>query len=140
MDFVLAYQIETTNSNNGKKREFFRKNLEKEGLQTEEETSQKIHFVKIHVPYDVLRRYCEIMKMKMPTKKIKDQEHLVKKRRKIVEYIKSFFGFVVIDRSIFQEKEYELQYDYSKEKTYLWVYFYLNFDNIKNILFTDVFV
>jgi hypothetical protein len=116
---VLAFHGDHTHNNAESKRGVFRRNLEKEGLQTEDESSQKIHFIKIHVPYEVLKRYCEIMKMKMPTKKIKDQEHLAKKRNRIVQSIKNYFRFVIIDRSIFEEKEYELQYEYSREKTYL---------------------
>lgn len=53
------------------KREIFETNLTSQGLELEKEENQKIHFVKIHVPREVLCRYCEIMKMKMPIKKVK---------------------------------------------------------------------
>lgn len=52
------------------KRQAFESNLESEGLMLEREQTQRIHFVKIHAPKEVLERYCEILKVKMPIKKV----------------------------------------------------------------------
>lgn len=46
----------------------FKKSLEGVGLILEEETVQNIHFLKIHVPDEVLEQYAEILKLRMPLK------------------------------------------------------------------------
>ena len=53
-----------------KKREVFLHNLEGEGLEIEIDRSDgnKLQFVKIHAPMEVLRRYSEILKIRMPIK------------------------------------------------------------------------
>jgi anoctamin-1 len=69
---VLAYDPKDhTIDTNSEKREIFEHNLMSQGLELEKEENQKLHFVKIHVPMEVLCRYCEIMKIKMPMKKVK---------------------------------------------------------------------
>lgn len=52
------------------RRKIFESNLENEGLQLEREQTQRIHFVKIHAPREVLFRYSEILQIKMPIKKV----------------------------------------------------------------------
>ena len=54
------------------KREVFESNLEKEGLQIEyvDTPGVALHFVKLHAPDEVLRRYAEILKLRMPMKKV----------------------------------------------------------------------
>lgn len=53
----------------------FEKNLTEEGLEIEfskgaaaDEAVAGLRFVKIHAPWDVLIRYAEVMKLKMPMK------------------------------------------------------------------------
>lgn len=70
VDYILAYPADDPHPRNIEKRQAFETNLEKEGLQLEREQTQRIHFVKIHAPYEVLCRYCEILKMKMPMKRV----------------------------------------------------------------------
>lgn len=53
-----------------KKREIYERNLESKGLVLEKEEKLKFHFVKIHVPENVLSQYCEILKMRMPIKNV----------------------------------------------------------------------
>ncbi|RWS06314.1 Anoctamin-1-like protein [Dinothrombium tinctorium] len=76
IDFILVY-----NRNGGPKeklhaeyRENFENNLREEGLKLEyTEDDQKLSslsYVKIHAPWDVLCRYAEIMKLKMPMKHV----------------------------------------------------------------------
>lgn len=52
------------------KRQIFESNLEKEGLQIEHVDTEGVtlHFLKIHAPDEVLRRYAEILKLRMPMK------------------------------------------------------------------------
>lgn len=53
------------------KRETFEENLILEGLELERcIVDDEIHFVKIHAPLDVLRRYAEILKLRLPMKEV----------------------------------------------------------------------
>uniref|UniRef100_A0A182T1C5 Anoctamin dimerisation domain-containing protein n=1 Tax=Anopheles maculatus TaxID=74869 RepID=A0A182T1C5_9DIPT len=62
VDYVLAFNGEDENVEAKQRRAIYQRNLENEGLQIETENCQRIHFVKIHVPEQVLSHYCEIMK------------------------------------------------------------------------------
>lgn len=53
------------------RRQVFEENLQIEGLQLEKYVvDDEIHFVKIHAPLEVLRRYAEILKLRMPMKEV----------------------------------------------------------------------
>lgn len=65
VDFVLAYD-EQGKSEDEEKRRIFEQNLETVGLLLEREENQRIHFVKIHVPKEVLCQYAEILKLRLP--------------------------------------------------------------------------
>lgn len=54
------------------KRQVFENNLDKEGLELEhhDEEGVPLHFVKVHAPDEVLRRYAEILKLRMPMKMV----------------------------------------------------------------------
>lgn len=71
MDFVLAYDSSKVEHN--KKRNVFEENLMKEGLHIEKDEFEnfQIHFVKIHVPLYVLKRYSELLKFKIPLKNVR---------------------------------------------------------------------
>nr|XP_029733088.1 anoctamin-4-like isoform X6 [Aedes albopictus] len=52
-----------------KKRFIYEQNLVRDGLELEREVIEnEIHFIKIHAPLEVLRRYSEILKLRMPMK------------------------------------------------------------------------
>lgn len=54
------------------KRKVFEENLQLEGLELERKTvDDEIVFVKIHTPLEVLRRYAEILNLRMPLKEVK---------------------------------------------------------------------
>lgn len=69
VDFVLAYD-EKDNLEDEQNRKVFETNLENTGLILEREENQRIHFVKIHVPREVLCRYAEILKLRLPIKDV----------------------------------------------------------------------
>ncbi|XP_050085558.1 anoctamin-5-like isoform X3 [Anopheles aquasalis] len=127
VDFVLAYNGEEEEEENSiahAKRMVYQRNLEREGLQIETECCQRIHFVKIHVPAQVLSHYCEIMKMQMPMKKLANQDKIIMRDFSIQSTLvklfrRPMFNFVIIDRSIFAPPEYRLLYEYSRDKPYL---------------------
>ncbi|CAG7717026.1 unnamed protein product [Allacma fusca] len=81
VDFVLVWESSTnaeqaTSAEIAKeKRQIFEKNLEREGLILEREKleSSTLTFVKIHAPPEVLRRYCEILKLRMPMKPLQGE-------------------------------------------------------------------
>lgn len=75
IDFVLVWkgdedddpkQIESKRE----KRAIFEENLFTEGLELEKESFELLHFTKIHVTIEVLRRYSEILKLRMPMKDV----------------------------------------------------------------------
>ncbi|XP_053682465.1 anoctamin-5 [Sabethes cyaneus] len=124
VDFILAFNGQNQSEVAARKRATFQQNLIAEGLEIELETSQRIHFVKIHVPREVVSRYCEIMKMRMPIVKLKDQENIIPKDFSLSSTLarlfrRPLFKFVIIDRDKFQKKEYQLQHEYCREKSYL---------------------
>lgn len=75
VDFVLVWEEKPSDphwSENKKKRDIFLQNLESEGLEVESDGSgglNTLRFLKIHAPMEVLRRYAEILKIRMPIKK-----------------------------------------------------------------------
>lgn len=125
MDYVLVYHGNDLNEANVRKRESFEQHLLQEGLELEVEKTQKIHFVKIHAPVEVLCRYCEILKVKMPIKRIHtdglDTEG--DDEVKIMQGFKSFFGrpfqFVKLDPAVFPPRQHEFSAEFSREKMYL---------------------
>lgn len=75
VDFVLAWRdeviTETVKEDRLQKRHVFEENLMSEGLELEHETIEdKVHFIKIHATTEVLRRYAEILKLRMPMKEV----------------------------------------------------------------------
>ncbi|XP_055954803.1 anoctamin-4-like [Patella vulgata] len=70
IDFVLAYN-DTDADKKVNRRNLFEENLKKEGVELEYEErhrnkKDKLRFVKIHCPWEVLISYAEVMSMKMP--------------------------------------------------------------------------
>jgi hypothetical protein len=73
VDFVLVWTEGSAVSCSEvayKKREIFERHLREEGLILEEEQNLLFHFIKIHAPVEVIGRYAEILKLRMPMKKV----------------------------------------------------------------------
>lgn len=73
IDFVMVWQSTDDQQEDelpSIKRSIFEENLKNEGLELEYESVENLHFVKIHVPIEVLRRYAEILKLRMPMKEV----------------------------------------------------------------------
>jgi hypothetical protein len=71
VDFILVWDAFTEDAvkpEAQEKRKIFEANLAKEGLELEyvPQESNGLNFVKIHAPQEVLRRYGEILKLRMP--------------------------------------------------------------------------
>lgn len=73
IDFVLAWQkSEHAGEEDLRsiKRQIFEQNLISEGLVLEYDLFDTIHCTKIHAPCEVLRRYSEILKLRLPMKSV----------------------------------------------------------------------
>jgi len=73
VDFILVWAQSSAVSCSDiafKKREIFERHLLEEGLILEREQNVLLHFVKIHAPVEVLGRYAEILKLRMPMRKV----------------------------------------------------------------------
>ncbi|XP_037308119.1 anoctamin-1-like isoform X1 [Pungitius pungitius] len=96
-DVELGCPAETLNGHEDQKilrREEFEGKLRDMGLELEKDEETKIagvSFVKIHAPWNILCREAELMKLKMPTKKVYE----VKQLRGVVEKISSLVSKVV---------------------------------------------
>lgn len=52
--------------------QIYEENLIAEGLELEYESQKEgvLHFIKVHAPLEVLRRYSEILKLRLPMKEV----------------------------------------------------------------------
>ncbi|XP_069553768.1 anoctamin-5b isoform X2 [Brachyistius frenatus] len=71
IDFVLSYVDDKDGEKKQERRRAFEANLEKVGLELETEDKsdskdQKTYFLKIHAPWDVLAKYADVLKVKVP--------------------------------------------------------------------------
>ncbi|XP_073989363.1 anoctamin-1-like isoform X2 [Rhodnius prolixus] len=125
VDFVLAW-LEGKGPNHAElqlKREAFEKRLEEEGLLLERDSMDRLHVVKLHAPVEVLKRYCEILKLRMPMKEVPGQEELFRSDYDIMTEVKSFFSKLMscvrLDTSVFPPLKFRLTAEYSRHKSYL---------------------
>ncbi|XP_072320928.1 anoctamin-5-like [Eucyclogobius newberryi] len=73
IDFVLSYVDDKDGEKKQEKRSEFEANLEKIGLELETEDKseakdQTTYFLKVHAPWEVLAKYAEILKIRVPFK------------------------------------------------------------------------
>ncbi|XP_078330446.1 anoctamin-1-like isoform X5 [Crassostrea virginica] len=88
IDYILAWSTEGKPeklAHSKEARAVFEENLEKEGLKLErdEKEGAEIHYLKVHAPYEVLTRYAEILKVRMPVKKSMDLDKIQQKYAKL---------------------------------------------------------
>ncbi|KAH8278722.1 hypothetical protein KR018_007662 [Drosophila ironensis] len=150
IDFVLAYRInahEPTEAENTEKRRVFEANLVSQGLEVEATQKDQICFVKIHAPLEVLRRYAEILKLRMPmkeslcnlritersnrlhnaaqylSKKIPGMSVVNRSTKSIFSSLKTICQFflrnVYVDENIFPKRAHRFTAIYSRDKEYL---------------------
>ncbi|KAG7214025.1 hypothetical protein KM043_001395 [Ampulex compressa] len=128
IDFILAWDEYDTDAQSQRCTDFrkvFEKNLEKEGLQLEYELSEPngLHFIKIHAPRDVLRRYAEILKLRLPMKEIPGLAIRQCRSNILVEEMNSFFRKFMkkyyVDTTIFPTMKHHFTAVYSRDKEYL---------------------
>ncbi|XP_067614286.1 anoctamin-1 isoform X2 [Eurosta solidaginis] len=128
IDFVLAYKVDPLPNQealNAHKRFKFESNLAENGLHMELDykEEQQIHFVKIHAPLDVLRRYAEILKLRMPMKEIPGMSAVNRSTRSMFSSLKSVVQFflrnIFVDEKYFPRRAHRFTAIYSRDKEYL---------------------
>ncbi|XP_037922729.1 anoctamin-1 isoform X4 [Hermetia illucens] len=133
IDFVLAWnpdEDESVERTNAKKREVFEANLVKEGLELERETlDNDLTFVKIHAPFEVLRRYSEILKLRMPMKEYAEDIQIPgflgvrKTTNSVFNQLKCawmhLLKYILVDEQNFPKRSHRFTAVYSRDKEYL---------------------
>ncbi|XP_015432164.1 PREDICTED: anoctamin-1-like [Dufourea novaeangliae] len=129
IDFVLVwdeYNTEAQRYRSTECRRVFEKNLEKEGLQLEYEQAEPngLHFIKIHAPRDVLRRYAEILKLRLPmTKDLEGRRVPENRGNTLINEVNSLFKRIMkkyyVDETIFPTMKHNFTAVYSRDKEYL---------------------
>ncbi|CAL8081793.1 unnamed protein product [Orchesella dallaii] len=148
VDFVLVWDAKNDASRTEdakERRKHFEKNLEEEGLMLEREKIEgtDYNFVKIHAPMEVLRRYAEILKLRMPMKQVHGDvldsiyaaneefnyqqfPHLNELKNRgsaLVSEVKSWFSILTdyfrVDPRMFPQKDQKMTAVYTREKEYL---------------------
>ncbi|XP_057670023.1 anoctamin-5 isoform X2 [Diorhabda carinulata] len=149
VDYVLVWDAFNQNAIEEKaydKRKTFETNLKREGLQLEfgKQEPNGLNFVKIHVENEVLRRYSEILKLRMPMKeelckepkesdsynvfasigqKIPALRQISRRTNFFIDNISSRWdklkSYITIDDSTFPDKEHRFTAIYSRDKEYL---------------------
>ncbi|XP_034950899.1 anoctamin-4 isoform X1 [Chelonus insularis] len=106
-------------------RKVFERNLEFEGLQLEYEPPEPsgLRFIKIHAPREVLRRYSEILKLRLPMKEligsVASSQPSSTIIREVNGWIKTFMKRYYVDTTIFPPMKHRFTAVYSRDKEYL---------------------
>ncbi|XP_017969039.1 anoctamin-1 isoform X3 [Drosophila navojoa] len=126
IDFVLAYRTnpnEATEAENEEKRRIFQENLIQQGLEVELSEKDQIYFVKIHAPLEVLRRYAEILKLRMPMKEIPGLSVVDRSSKSVFSSLRSscqfFLQHIYVDENYFPKRAHRFTAIYSRDKEYL---------------------
>ncbi|XP_011212703.2 anoctamin-1 isoform X1 [Bactrocera dorsalis] len=120
VDFVLAYIGDDDYiPENRRKREIFETNLIKEGLHLEHDNTQRIHFIKIHAPLEVLCRYAEILKIKLPMKKIPGQELIEEDDFRIKNVLTTTCSRIFSWLRVSAERPYRIHFEFSRNYEHL---------------------
>ncbi|KAM7350236.1 anoctamin-1 isoform 4-T6 [Cochliomyia hominivorax] len=131
VDFVLAFSGADHKLDNIKKREIFEANLEKEGLHLERDNTQRIHFIKIHAPHEVLCRYAEILRIKLPMKKIPGQDQVYDDEYEFSDSVRSccakIFKSVQLNTEKFPPKPKRIYFEFQRNYEHLFDFEQPNF-------------
>ncbi|XP_046423271.1 anoctamin-4-like isoform X1 [Neodiprion fabricii] len=128
IDFVLVWDEhneEAITYKSVEMRRIFEENLEHEGLKLEYEKPEPngLNFIKIHAPIEVLRRYAEILKLRMPMKNVAGFRPSETSTNIIVKEVNSFFRRLLskfdVNQTIFPTMKHQFTAVYSRDKEYL---------------------
>lgn len=99
--------------------------MEKENLQLEYEQAEPngLHFIKIHAPREVLRRYAEILKLRLPMKELPNMIIPENHCNALIKEVNSLFKRIMknyyVDQTIFPTMKHNFTAVYSRDKEYL---------------------
>ncbi|XP_044597839.1 anoctamin-1 isoform X1 [Cotesia glomerata] len=137
IDFVIVWDEHDEEALTARCTEFrktFEENLELEGLQLEYESPELsgLRFIKIHAPLEVLRRYAEILKLRLPMKEVMTGPLLSTRPsntiiREVNGWINNFMKHYYVDRRIFPKIKHRFTAVFSRDKEYLFDYDAPNF-------------
>lgn len=97
----------------------------KEGLELEYELAEPsgLHFIKIHAPREVLRRYAEILKLRLPMKELPNLIIPENRGNALINEVNSLFKRIMrkyyVDETIFPTLKHNFTAVYSRDKEYL---------------------
>ncbi|XP_062141320.1 anoctamin-6 isoform X2 [Drosophila sulfurigaster albostrigata] len=120
VDFVLAYNGEDLDEEAANKRKIFEANLMREGIELEYYKEQWVHFIKLHAPPDVLHRYAEVLKIKMPLKPIPGQEQIIAEttlelKSWFTRMCRSLFSSVQLNTDVFPDREQRIHMEFAQK-------------------------
>ncbi|XP_055691845.1 anoctamin-4 isoform X2 [Lutzomyia longipalpis] len=130
VDFVLVWkrtdpEVATVEEHRLKKRTIFEENLISDGLELElESVEDELFFTKIHAPVEVLRRYSEILKLRMPMREIPGLTDMITKTQPtFLSQLSGIWGSLVksflVDEKHFPPISHRFTAVYSRDKEYL---------------------
>ncbi|XP_059619123.1 anoctamin-4 isoform X2 [Phlebotomus argentipes] len=131
VDFVLVWkssspEVAAVEEQRLKKRTIFEENLVNDGLELEmESVEDELFFTKIHAPVEVLRRYSEILKLRMPMREIPGLTEMIKKSSQpsFLNQLNGLWGSFVksflVDETHFPPISHRFTAVYSRDKEYL---------------------
>ncbi|CAG0881377.1 unnamed protein product [Cyprideis torosa] len=99
IDYVMVYKEDEEDQDRflkAEKRRVFQENLTTRGLHLEVEDKQyssdgKLFFVKVHIPWEVLTEYAEVLNIKMPIKKVSEEKN--PRRQKVWGFLTRPFDY-----------------------------------------------
>lgn len=123
VDFILAYY---PNDRHRMRRQIFEKHLLSEGLLLDRDETHETHFLKIHVTFEVLCRYAEILKFKFPirldeheSEDILEDGEVPKPIRAVKSIFDGIYKRIRLDERLFPPQKYEIHHEFSRDKYYL---------------------
>ncbi|XP_076233394.1 anoctamin 1 [Calliopsis andreniformis] len=128
IDFIIVWDEYDAGAQTYRSTEYrrvFEKNLEKEGLELEYEQAEPngLHFIKIHAPREVLRRYAEILKLRLPMKELPGLIIPENRSNTLINEVNSMFKRIMkkyyVDQTIFPTLKHNFTAVYSRDKEYL---------------------
>ncbi|KAG5679996.1 hypothetical protein PVAND_009529 [Polypedilum vanderplanki] len=113
--------IKRREASRAERREVFEENLLNEGLELERYVlDDEITFIKIHAPLEVLRRYAEILKLRMPMKLIPGMTTFKSRTKSYYRTTLDFFmKKFVLDEKHFPPMSHRFTAIYARDKEYL---------------------
>ena len=92
-------------------------------MEYEQAEPNGLHFIKIHAPREVLRRYAEILKLRLPMKELPNMIIPENSSIALIKEVNSLFKRIMknyyVDQTIFPTMKHNFTAVYSRDKEYL---------------------